>query len=172
MNYHVQLAKSAIEEYVRSEKIIDVPENLPAEFYKKNGGVFVTISGGEGLRGCVGTYSPAYASLAEEIIMNAVAACSHDDRFSPISPEELPELSLEVSLLNSPRKISGLLELDPKKYGVIVKCPDGRCGLLLPDLQGVDNVERQFSIACQKGRISPDDGKEMEIWRFEVKKYK
>jgi len=171
MSLYVQLAKSAIEEYVRNGKIISVPENLPTEFYEKKCGVFVSLHKGKELRGCIGTYSPAHKNLAEEIIMNAVAACSRDTRFDPITSEDIPLLFVEVSLLSAPEKISGFGGLHPKKYGIVVKCADGRCGLLLPALDGIDSIEQQFSIACQKGGINPNFDKAFEIYRFEVKKY-
>lgn len=171
MSQYVQLAKSAIEEYIKYGKIIDIPENLPPEFYEKKCGVFVSIRNGKELRGCIGTYLPTHKNLAEEIILNAVAACSRDSRFSPIAAEELPTLSIEVSLLNEPEKISSLEELDPKKFGVIVKCSDGRCGLLLPDLEGIDSAEQQLSIACQKAGINPSSKKRLDLYRFSVEKY-
>jgi len=171
MNLYTQLARSAIEEYTKNGKITDVPDNLPPEFYENKHGVFVSIHKGKELRGCIGTYLPAHKNLAEEIILNAVAACSRDHRFSPVTFSELPELKIEVSLLSPPEKIGSPEELNPKKYGVIVKCSDGRCGLLLPDLEGVDDMQQQLSIACQKGGIDPNRDKNFEIFRFEVKKY-
>lgn len=171
MNNYIQLAKSAIEEYTKFRKIIDIPEDLPPEFYGEKCGVFVSIHNRKELRGCIGTYLPAHKNLAEEIILNAIAACSKDNRFFPISEEELPGLSVEVSLLSEPEKISDLDELDPKKFGVIVKSSDGRCGLLLPGLESVEIVEQQFSIACQKAGISPILDKSLEIYKFTVRKY-
>jgi len=171
MSFHVQLAKYTIEEYIKTGKIIDIPENLPPEFYEKNHGVFVSLHKNKELRGCIGTYLPAHKNLAEEIIMNAVSACSRDHRFVPISVDELADLSVEISLLSESEKISDMSELDPKKYGVIVKCPDGRCGLLLPNLEGIDTVEQQLAIACQKGGISPETEKSIEIYKFSVEKY-
>lgn len=171
MNHYVQLAKSAVEEYVKNGKTMDVSDNLPSEFYEKNHGVFVSLHMGKELRGCIGTHSPAHKNLAEEIIMNAVAACSRDHRFIPISADELADLSVEVSLLGESEKISDMGELDPIKYGAIVKCSDGRCGLLLPALEGVDTAEQQILIACQKGGINPAMDKNMEIYKFSVEKY-
>jgi len=54
--------------------------------------------------------------------------------------------------------------LDPKKYGVIVE--EGlKRGVLLPDLDGVDTVEEQLSIACKKANITSNN---YEIYKFEV----
>lgn len=43
-------------------------------------------------------------------------------------------------------------------------------GLLLPDLEGVDTVEHQVSIARQKAGIFQSDP--VQLYRFEVKRYK
>ena len=59
-------------------------------------------------------------------------------------------------------------QLDPKRYGVIVSQVSRR-GLLLPDLEGVDTVEEQLQIACQKAGIRPDESYAIE--RFEVIRY-
>lgn len=168
---YVQLAKLAIKEFVETKKIISVPKNLPKELYEKKCGVFVSIHLDRDLRGCIGTYLPVHENLAEEIILNAVAACSRDSRFPPIRPDELEDLSIEVSLLHGPKKVSNPDELDPKKYGVIAKCQDGRCGLLLPDLDGIDSASHQISIACQKGGIDPAVDEKIELFKFEVDKY-
>lgn len=172
MSEYVILAKKAIEKYINDGEILPAPSDLPPEFYDKKHGVFVSIHKGKELRGCIGTYLPAHENLAEEIILNAVAACSKDSRFSPITAEELPAVSVEVSLLGAPEKISGIDELDPKKYGVVVKCPDGRCGLLLPDIEGVDSTEQQILIACQKGGIKPAIDQNIEIHKFQVIKFR
>jgi len=45
-----------------------------------------------------------------------------------------------------------------------------KTGLLLPDLDSVDTVEKQIAIACQKGGIDPQKEK-IFIYRFTVEKY-
>jgi AMMECR1 domain-containing protein len=74
---------------------------------------------------------------------------------------------LSVDILG-PAEPSTRSELDPKRYGVIVS-RGGRRGLLLPDLEGVDTVEEQLSIALQKAGIKPDE--DYQIERFEVIRY-
>ena len=59
--------------------------------------------------------------------------------------------------------------LDVKKYGVIVTSGYKR-GLLLPDLDGIDNIDKQISIAMEKGNIKKDE--EITLQRFEVIRHK
>ena len=170
MDKYVALAEKAVKEYTKNKKIIKIPRDLPEKFYLSQGGVFVTIKKGKELRGCVGTYLPAEKNLAQEIISSAISACSRDGRFYPVSEKELSDLSYEVSILGRPQKIKAVEKHNPKKHGLIVACPDGRRGLLLPDLEGVDTAREQIAIACQKGGIDPL-ADAMELYFFTVKKH-
>ena len=79
---------------------------------------------------------------------------------------ELDDLVYDVDVLTAPEPTTEA-ELDPARYGVIVSCADGRRGLLLPDLDGVDSVSEQLRIAAQKGRIDLDHDA-VRLERFEV----
>ena len=93
--------------------------------------------------------------IADEIINNAISACSQDYRFKPVSIEELPEPTYSVDILSPTQKINLPTELDPKRYGLVVTDGNKR-GLLLPNLEEVDNVKEQISIAMRKaGSIDP-----------------
>jgi AmmeMemoRadiSam system protein A len=120
------------------------------------------------LRGCIGTFEPAEKDVATETVRNAVSAATCDPRFPCVRAEELPEIEYSVDVLTPPERVSGPADLDPKRYGVIVQAGRRR-GLLLPDLEGVDTVEYQVSIAMQKAGIMP--GTPVTLYRFEVKRY-
>lgn len=171
MDSYAKLAKDTIEEHIKIKKTIAAPFDLPPELYSRRAGVFVTIHKGEELRGCVGTHLPTKKNIAEEIISNAVSACSRDYRFAPITVEELPNLSYEVSVLSEPILLKNLEKHNPKKDGIIVRCADGRCGLLLPDLEGVDTAEEQIAIACRKGGIDPR-ADNVKLYYFTAEKHK
>jgi len=164
----VELAKKSIETFIRENRTINPPDNLPPEVHGK-AGVFVSLKKHGELRGCIGTYSPCRDSVAMETISNAISAATKDPRFPPVREDELDELAYSVDVLSSPEKIKHVGELDPVKYGIIVVSGFGR-GLLLPDLEGVDTVEEQIRITKMKAGILP--GEEVEIYRFEVKRYR
>lgn len=172
MSIYCQLAKQAIKSYLENGEIIEMLNDLPENFYKQKSGVFVTIEKDEELRGCIGTYLPTKENIAKEIISNAITAATQDWRFTPIAPEELDNLTFTVSLLSEPGSIKNFDELNPKIYGLIVKCIDSpqKCGLLLPDLEGIDTPEQQFSICCHKGGIDPQR-ETVALFRFKVEKY-
>jgi AMMECR1 domain-containing protein len=70
-----------------------------------------------------------------------------------------------VDILGEAEPIQGMDQLDVVRYGVIVRS-GRRSGLLLPNLEGVDTVEQQVSIALQKAGIKSHEQYSME--RFEV----
>jgi len=168
MNILVKLARQTIEEYVKNKKKIDPPAELSDEM-KVMAGVFVSLKKLGQLRGCIGTFSPTTSNVAQEIINNAIEACAHDPRFSPVKADELSDLEISVDVLTKPDRISSEEELDAKKYGVIVKCGSKR-GLLLPDLEGVNTPEEQISICRRKAGIG--ESEPVELFRFEVRRFK
>jgi AmmeMemoRadiSam system protein A len=164
----VKLAKDTVELYIREGKILEVADrDLPQEL-KERAGVFVCLKIRDLLRGCIGTFQPTEPTVAHETMRNAISAATCDPRFPCVRPEELDQIEYTVDVLTPPEKISGASELDPKRYGVIVQSGKRR-GLLLPDLEGVDTVEYQISIAREKAGIPA--GAPLTLSRFEVKRY-
>lgn len=162
---YVRLARKTIEEYIRKGQKIEVPKGLPEEMYSGKAGVFVSIKEDGKLRGCIGTIQAVQASIAEEIIENAISASTRDSRFSPIEPDELDRLVISVDVLGGMEAIDSPEELDVEKYGVVVTKGYKR-GLLLPNLEGVDTVEEQIGIAKRKAGIGEEEKVRLE--RFEV----
>lgn len=170
MDSYTKLARKTIEAYIRDHRVIGVPDDVSQDMREKKSGVFVTIFSGEELRGCIGTYLPTQNNIAEEIVSNAVQACSRDYRFFPITADELPSLRYEVSVLSEPERVINLSSHDPKKHGIIVMMKDGRSGLLLPDLEGVDTTKQQIAIASEKGGINVNT-EQPELYEFTVEKH-
>lgn len=162
----VQLAKETVEHYVR-DKEIPHPQRLTPEM-REQAGVFVSIHKHGQLRGCIGTFQPTRRNVAEEIIYNAISSATRDYRFSPVTPEELPELTYKVDVLTKPEPVKSKSELDPAKYGVLVEY-GGKKGILLPDLEGVTSAEQQIEIASAKGGILPEEP--VAVYRFQVRRF-
>ncbi len=162
---YVCLARKAIESYVLYGQVIDIPDDMPEECLSKRAGTFVSLKKDGQLRGCIGTITPTTSCVAEEIIQNAISASIKDPRFSPVTPAELDKLVYSVDVLGEAQDIVSPDQLDVKKYGVIVTSGNKR-GLLLPNLDGVDTVEEQISIARRKAGINA--GQIIKLQRFEV----
>ncbi|WP_425059844.1 hypothetical protein SCACP_04650 [Sporomusa carbonis] len=164
----VALARESLRYYLEHGRLMDKPAEVPP-MLSGQAGTFVSFKKGGQLRGCIGTFAPTQPTVAEEIIQNAVSAGTEDPRFWPIELSELPELEVSVDVLQTPEPVDSLEELDPKKYGVIVR-KGRRSGLLLPDLEGVDTAQAQVAIARQKAGIRPDE--DVDLYRFTVIRYK
>jgi AmmeMemoRadiSam system protein A/AmmeMemoRadiSam system protein B len=165
---YVRLAVASLTSYIKDGKKIEVPDNLPSEMINNKNGVFVSIHKFGVLRGCIGTFLPTKNNIAEEIIENAISASTRDPRFPKIEEDELKYLEVNVDVLETPTPCKRE-DLDPKRYGVIVSSGFKR-GLLLPDLDGIDTVEQQISIAKRKANIGSNE--EISLQRFEVIRHK
>lgn len=165
----VHLARISLETYVMTGKYAKLPDNLPKEMTERKAGVFVSLKKHGSLRGCIGTIAPVTTSIAKEILRNAVSAAVEDPRFAPVSVSELEELVYSVDVLSEAEPIQSMKELDTTRFGVIVSSGRKR-GLLLPNLEGIDTVEQQVSIAKKKAGIYENESFTME--RFEVVRHK
>jgi AmmeMemoRadiSam system protein A len=172
MNIYSDLAQQSIAYYFEHKKTMPVPKDLPVALIKNKAATFVSLHSKNGtLRGCIGTLLPTKKNVAQEIINNALSAAFHDNRFEPLDSRELDDLVISVDVLSKPEPVNSLNNLDAKKYGVIVQTKDGRSGVLLPNLEGIDTVETQVMIAAQKGGIDPrSDG--ISLFRFTVERHK
>ena len=163
------LARRAVETFVREGTMIKPPAQL-SEVLKQRAACFVSIKTIYGdLRGCIGTIEPAKEILAEELITNAISAATRDPRFLAVAQAELPRLKYSVDVLSEP-ELARMEDLDPLVYGVIVEDKRGaRRGLLLPNLEGIETVEKQVEIAARKAGIP--NGVEVKLLRFRAERF-
>ena len=165
-----ELARLAIEHFIREGELIDPPSE-PEGILADRAGAFVTLRTIEGnLRGCIGTIEPAHATLAEEIIRNAISAATRDPRFPPVTAGELSNLVYGVDVLSPAEPARGPEDLDPSLYGVIIETLDGRRrGLLLPRIERIDSAEQQWLAVHMKAGIKP--GTPVRVERFTVTRF-
>ncbi len=162
------LARRAVETFLKEGRYLSPPAPVKGKLAER-AGVFVSIKRRNGeLRGCVGTVAPTRSTIAEEIIYNAVSAATRDPRFEPVRLDELDELIFSVDILSPLEPVSGIQDLDPKRYGVMVESEDGRRGLLLPDLPGIDTAEQQVALAMRKANLPPTAP--VKYYRFTVER--
>jgi AmmeMemoRadiSam system protein A len=133
------------------------PVLLPGDFPDASG-VFVTLKEQGEVRGCLGTLQ-CRGGLAREIARCAADAASRDPRFPPVSAGELPQVSVEVSVLGP------LERIDPLEPGSIVVGRHGlvaeqgaRRGLLLPQVATERGwtAEEFLRQTCVKAGLPPD----------------
>ena len=162
----LQTARQSIEQYLQGDAL-----NVPAleDSLNHTRGVFVTLwEQPKKLRGCMGRTQGITPTLSQEVAECAIMAATRDPRFPPVSQvEQMQNLSIELSLLMPVEPIDDPGLLDPHRYGVVVSAGSRR-GLLLPNVDGINSVEEQLKVACQKGKI--DRHEDLKLARFEVLK--
>ncbi len=130
--------------------------------------VFVTLRDARGaLRGCVGALRPHCRRLVDETWRLAREAAFSDSRFRPVTTDEALQIRFEVSVLGPLEAVASPSSLDPEVFGVVVSTADGRRGVLLPAIEGVDSVACQLRLARQKGGISPVEPARIQCFRVE-----
>ena len=129
--------------------------DLPARFLEPSG-AFVTLKRGGRLRGCIGYIQPRQP-LYQAVLENGVNAARNDRRFAPVSPAELADLEVEVSVLSVPEPIDSYEQFRVGEQGIILR-KDGRKAVFLPEVareQGWTRDETLRHLARKAGL--PDD---------------
>jgi uncharacterized protein (TIGR00296 family) len=175
----VELARKAVEEYLKNRKRIKAPEDISEKLLQPCG-VFVTINsihnGEKELRGCIGYPYPTNP-LVEAVIDSAISSATQDPRFYPISLSELDQVVFEVSVLTPPELIKVEKPVDyPNKIkvgkdGLIVERGPFK-GLLLPQVPvewGWDE-EEFLCQCCIKAGLPPDNWllEDTKIYKFQA----
>jgi AmmeMemoRadiSam system protein A len=133
------------------------------------GGAFVTLHYCGDLRGCIG-HVEATEPLAAVIVRCAVAACSADLRFRPVTAAELPDIDIELSLLGPLEPVIDVTNIEIGRHGLVVE-RRGHRGLLLPQVATEWRWDREAFLAhtCRKAGL-PHDAWQLDakLWRFEA----
>jgi AmmeMemoRadiSam system protein A len=136
----LKLARASIEEAF-GKPMPETKEALEARFPElgEKRATFVTLkTGGEALRGCIGSIVP-HTSLYEDVVANAKSAAFRDPRFSELTESEYRRCSVEVSLLTVPQELPYSdtedlrSKIRPDIDGVILQL-DGRSATFLPQV--------------------------------------
>jgi len=123
-------------------------------------GAFVTITARGALRGCIGHIADE-RPLGEVVREMTVAAARDDPRFAAVEPDELPDVSLEISVL-TPAAPFRATPVDPERVvvgrdGLIVR-RGSHVGLLLPQVATQYQWEPAAFLAatCRKAGLPPE----------------
>lgn len=95
-------------------------------------GAFVTLKKHGDLRGCIGTIE-AHESMLVSVANMARAAALEDYRFPQVTPDEVPHLTISISLLAPARRVTDVNDIEVGVHGLIIE-QGTRRGLLLPQV--------------------------------------
>ncbi len=174
----LQWARAAVRQ-ATAQQTVTVPDKE-----KANGRLneiracFVTLTKGGELRGCIGHIQPI-ESLANAVVDNARSAALRDPRFPPVRPDEVEQLSIEISVLTLPRPLTFaspeelLSLLQPHRHGVVLEIENRRSTFLpqvwaqLPDKT---RFLEQLSLKAGADR-SAWRGKDVRVSVYEVESF-
>ncbi|MGZ3577690.1 MAG: AmmeMemoRadiSam system protein A [Syntrophales bacterium] len=110
-----------------------LPElDVPSEVLKEKKGAFVTLKKHSHLRGCIG-YIEAKRPLYKTVEEMALAAAFDDPRFAPLKPDELKNITIEISILSPLKEVKNIDEIEVGIHGLYVT-KGFHSGLLLPQV--------------------------------------
>jgi len=159
----LRMARASVTAFVERRAAIE--DASGKEKFLEPRGVFVTLTKGGDLRGCIGFIEPV-APLGQAVIRAAVYAATEDPRFPPVRPAELKDLKFEISVLTPVREISDPREVTVGRHGLII-ARDGLKGVLLPQVPVENKWDRETFLeqASLKAGLPPD------AWRLGAKLY-
>ena len=128
--YLLGLARETISRYL-TIKMVPLPR-LSSPILREPRGVFVTLKKRGDLRGCIGRMIPD-RPLAELVGAMALQSAFEDPRFSPVTPRELPDLEIEISVLTPMKPVSGPNDIVVGRDGVLLQ-KGGKSAVFLPQV--------------------------------------
>jgi hypothetical protein len=163
----LRLARSSINQFVREEKVLNYETQSSILLSRK--GAFVTLKKEGHLRGCIGYIEPVLP-LYQTIIQASILAACRDQRFPPVSVDELEDLEIEISVLTPLKKIQKPRLVEVGKHGLVISKGD-KTGLLLPQVPVENHWSRETFLqkACLKAGLPENAWKTgADIFIFEA----
>lgn len=128
---------------------------------KEDTATFVTLKIRGDLRGCIGSLAPT-ETLYLSVHHNAANAAMHDYRFRPVTPAELPAISVDVSILSPIREIPSLADFKLGRQGIILQKGMARA-VFLPEVA----LEQKWTKDETLTHLALKAGLDRDAWKKE-----
>jgi AmmeMemoRadiSam system protein B/AmmeMemoRadiSam system protein A len=150
----LSLARRSVESAVKENKLLNYPAPATGHLSEERG-AFVTLKENGQLRGCIG-YTAPLKPLALVVRDVAAYAAVQDRRFPPVTPEELPRLTYEISVLGPLRRVADTRAIVLGLHGLVMLRGEDE-GLLLPQVATEQRWDRRTFLeeTCQKAGMEP-----------------
>lgn len=157
----LQYAKNTLQESFQQTIPTDLLKPIMTPLLEKPQGAFTTlrIKGEKQLRGCIGQVypdKPLYQIVAATVLDTAF----RDMRFSPVQQKELPNISIEISVLKEPKSIASYKKIRLNEEGIILTHGD-HSALFLPKVPG----EFGFNLTQTLEELSKKAGLPKDVWK-------
>ncbi|MBF0363803.1 MAG: AmmeMemoRadiSam system protein B [Oligoflexia bacterium] len=168
----LKIARMMIENYLKNNKTLTISQlenehklSITNGLKQKCGG-FVTLKKRGDLRGCIGEIMPRRSAI-EVVMERAIDAAINDNRFNPVTYNELKEIDIEISLLTPPKKVNSYNDIIIGKHGMVLsKGSNG--AVFLPQVA----PEQGWDLATTLTYLSQKAGLASDAWKkgasFEV----
>ncbi|MBE9468203.1 MAG: AmmeMemoRadiSam system protein A [Bacteroidetes bacterium] len=165
----LHIARITIEQYINENNIPDIDISNFSEILLSNCGAFVTLTQRGVLRGCIGRFNPS-SPLHKIVQQMTIASSTQDYRFNKISPNEIDNLRIEISVLSPMKKINSIDEINLGRDGIYIK-KENSSGTFLPQVANETNwTKKEFLGHCarDKAGIGWDGWKDADIYIYEA----
>jgi hypothetical protein len=124
-----------------------------ADDLEQPAGAFVTLKIHDELRGCIGHMADDLP-LCQAVGYCALQAAFNDPRFPPLRLEELPLVTIEISLLTPYQLVAGYADIQVGRDGVRLE-KDGHTAVFLPQVAGEQGWDRDQLLdhLCEKAGL-------------------
>lgn len=122
----LKIARDSILYGCQKRKPLPVISAQYSEILQTRAATFVTLTQNNQLRGCIGTLE-AYRHLVEDVACHAFAAAFQDSRFTALIHDDIPQITIEISVLSQPsvmqveHEADLLQQLKPSEDGLILQ---------------------------------------------------
>ena len=165
----LSIARKTIDNFLENGEIQNLNDNEMPDELKVKSGAFVTLHKNGELRGCIGRFT-ADEPLYKTVQRMAVSSATEDYRFSKVSPGEMKNIDIEISVLSPLKKIDSIDEIVLGKHGIYLVSGYSR-GTFLPQVAtetGWDKEEFLGHCARDKARIGWYGWKDADIYTYEA----
>ena len=172
------LARDAIVQVVNGHSLPPLDLKRFPTSLQEPGATFVTLTSQGALRGCIGTIE-AVVPLAQDVQDHAIAAALSDYRFSPVRPDELAHIAIEISRLTKPKDLEYdtpeelLGQLRPGVDGVIIKDGFQRATFLPQVWKKIPEPTEFLEHLCLKMGALPDQWRrrKLQVQVYQVEEF-
>jgi len=166
----LNIARDSLLKYFKKRKRKgDAADTEHSATLKRHCGVFVTLKKQGELRGCIGKFSPKDA-LYQTVSEMTIAAATRDLRFNPVTPDELDQLEIEISVLTPLEMITSIDQIQLGKHGIFIR-KGVSSGTYLPQVALDTNwTKEEFLGHCarDKAGIGWNGWKNGELYTYEA----
>lgn len=165
----LDIARNTVQSYVTTRKQPVIDTTGFSDNLKLHAGAFVTLKENGQLRGCIGRFT-ADIPLYEVVQEMAIASATQDNRFDPVTPAEVPELEIEISVLSPMKRIDSPDDIILGKHGIYIK-KGWYSGTFLPQVAtetGWNKEEFLGHCSRDKAGLGWDGWKTAELYTYEA----